>query len=258
MDDDRSRAIVRLAHVAKTYQSKNGEVVALDGVTLDIARGSFVSIVGRSGCGKSTLLKIIAGLLPVSDGCVLMDGREVQGPIDDLGMVFQTPVLLDWRNVLGNILLPAEILGVNGKKARERARELIDKVGLSGFETRYPYELSGGMQQRVSLCRALVSDPSLLLMDEPFGALDALTRDEMAVELLRLYETTGHKTIVFVTHSIDEAVLLADRVVVMSPRPGRIRTIVDIDIPRPRGIDVRYEARFARYSQVVRDAIYEA
>jgi NitT/TauT family transport system ATP-binding protein len=253
-----SGAIVSLAQVAKTYQSRNGEVVALDGVSLDIARGSFVSIVGRSGCGKSTLLKIIAGLLPVSGGCVVMDGREVVGPIDDLGMVFQTPVLLDWRDVLGNILLPAEILGVNSRQARERARELIEKVGLSGFEKRYPYELSGGMQQRVSLCRALVSDPSLLLMDEPFGALDALTRDEMAVELLRLYETTGHKTIVFVTHSIDEAVLLADRVVVMSPRPGRIRTIVDIDIPRPRGIDVRYDTRFARYSQVVRDAIYEA
>jgi NitT/TauT family transport system ATP-binding protein len=250
-------AMLRLSGVAKTYQSKSGDVLALDGITLDVARGSFVSVVGRSGCGKSTLLKVVAGLMPVSSGSVLVDGREIRGPGDDLGMVFQTPVLLDWRTVIDNILLPAEILGTDRQQARERARELIAKVGLSGFETRYPYELSGGMQQRVSLCRALVCDPSLLLMDEPFGALDALTRDEMAMELLRLYETTANKTIIFVTHSIDEAVLLADRVVVMTPRPGRVRTVLEIDIPRPRGMNARYDPKFTAYSQAVRDAIHE-
>jgi len=252
-----SASMLQLVGVAKTYESKNGEVLALDGVTLDVGQGAFVSIVGRSGCGKSTLLKIIAGLLPVSGGSVLLDGSEVRGPADGLGMAFQTPVLLDWRDVLGNILLPAEILGVNRQVALQRAQELIAKVGLSGFENRYPYELSGGMQQRVAICRALVSDPSLLLMDEPFGALDALTRDEMAMELLRLYESTAHKTIVFVTHSIDEAVLLADRVVVMTPRPGRIKTIFDIDIARPRDIKTRYDPKFTTYSQAVREAIYE-
>ena len=252
-----SSTIVRLANVGKTYQSRDGEVLALDGVTLDVQRGSFVSIVGRSGCGKSTLLKIVSGLLPVTHGSVLVNGQRVRGPADDLGMVFQTPILLDWRTVLGNIMLPVEILGLNRAEASARAQELIVKVGLASFEKRYPYELSGGMQQRVSLCRALVCDPSLLLMDEPFGALDALTRDEMAMELLRLYETTAHKTVVFVTHSIDEAVFLADRVVVMTPRPGRIRTIFDIDIPRPRTMDARYDPTFTTYSHAVRDAIYE-
>ena len=250
-------AILRLVDVGKTYASSTGDVLALDGVSLDIARGSFVSIVGRSGCGKSTLLKIVAGVLPASAGQVLVNGTAIRGPVDDLGMVFQTPVLLDWRTVLGNVLLPAEILGLGRGEARARAADLIAKVGLGGFEGRYPYELSGGMQQRVSLCRALVGDPSLLLMDEPFGALDALTRDEMAIELLRLYETTGHRTIVFVTHSIEEAILLSDRVVVMSPRPGRVRTTFDIDLPRPRSMSARYDPAFVTYSQALRDAIYE-
>ena len=240
--------------VGKIYQSRRGPVAALNDVSFEVRLGQFVSLLGQSGCGKSTLLKMTAGVTSVTSGEIEVGGRTVRGPVDELGIVFQTPVLLEWRDVLGNVVLPLEILHRNLSAGRQRARELIDMVGLSGFEHRHPAELSGGMQQRVAICRALMIDPPLLLMDEPFGALDALTRDEMAVELLRIWEAT-HKTILFVTHSIDEAVLLSDRVVVMSPRPGTVAMSVDIDLPRPRTSALRYDPRFIEYSHQLRTAI---
>jgi len=240
--------------VGKLYESRRGEVLALRDVTFAVERGQFVSLLGQSGCGKSTLLKMTAGVTGITSGTIEIDSRPVDGPVDDLGMVFQTPVLLEWRDVLGNIMLPLEILRRRHDDGAKRAQELVEMVGLTGFEHRYPAELSGGMQQRVAICRALMIDPQLLLMDEPFGALDALTRDEMAVELLRIWEQT-HKTIIFVTHSIDEAVLLSDKVVVMSPRPGTVALTVDIDLPRPRTADLRYDQRFVEFSHRLRSAI---
>jgi NitT/TauT family transport system ATP-binding protein len=240
---------------SKTYQSGRGTVEALQAVSFGVRRGEFVSILGRSGCGKSTLLKLAAGLTPASGGAIRIGGEVVTRPVEGLGMVFQTPVLLEWRDVLANIVLPLEILHSDRRDGLTRARELVRMVGLGGFEHRYPNELSGGMQQRVAICRALIIDPALLLMDEPFGALDALTRDEMGTELLRIWNAT-RKTIVFVTHSIDEAVLLSDRVVVLTERPGRVRTIVDIDLPRPRTPEVRVDPRFAEYGQILRRAVY--
>lgn len=247
-------ALVSYRDVAKTYESRRGRLVALHDVSFAIDRGQFVSILGQSGCGKSTLLKMTAGVTPISRGSIIIAGAPVTGPHEDLGMVFQTPVLLEWRDTLGNVMLPIEILRQDRATGAARARELIEMVGLGGFENRYPSELSGGMQQRVAICRALVMDPPLLLMDEPFGALDALTRDEMALELLRIWERTK-KTIVFVTHSIDEAVLLSDRVIVMTPRPGSVREIIEIELPRPRSADLRYDARFVEYSRRLREAI---
>ena len=242
--------------VGKTYPARRATVEALRGVTFSVRRGEFVSILGRSGCGKSTLLKMSAGLTAITTGTIRIEGRPVNGPVDGLGMVFQTPVLLEWRDVVGNILLPLEILHQDRRAGVERARELVRMVGLAGFEQRYPAELSGGMQQRVAICRALIIDPPLLLMDEPFGALDALTRDEMGAELLRIWNTT-HKTIVFVTHSIEEAVLLSDRVVVLTERPGRVRSVVEIDLPRPRTPDVRVDPRFAEYGLLLRQAVFK-
>lgn len=253
-DSGATDPMVDFAGVAKTYHSRRGHLVALTDVTFAIERGQFVSILGQSGCGKSTLLKMTAGVTPISDGSITIAGEPVVGPHEDLGMVFQTPVLLEWRDVLGNVRLPIEILRQDRTAGEARARALVEMVGLGGFENRYPSELSGGMQQRVAICRALVMDPPLLLMDEPFGALDALTRDEMALELLRIWERT-HKTIVFVTHSIDEAVLLSDRVVVMTPRPGTVHQVVDIDLPRPRTAELRYDTRFVEYSRRLREAI---
>lgn len=246
--------MVAYRNVSKVYDSRRGQVAALRDVSFEVERGQFVSLLGQSGCGKSTLLKMTAGVTPITSGTIEIDGRAVHGPVDELGMVFQTPVLLEWRDVLGNIVLPLEILHRDMAAGRKRAHELIEMVGLTGFEHRYPSELSGGMQQRVAICRALMIDPELLLMDEPFGALDALTRDEMAVELLRIWEQT-HKTIIFVTHSIDEAVLLSDRVVVMTPRPGTVALSVDIDLPRPRTAELRYDPRFVRFSHQLRTAI---
>lgn len=247
-------SLVDYQGVTKKYESRHGGLVALRDVSFTIDRGQFVSILGQSGCGKSTLLKMTAGVTPISRGSITIAGTPVIGPHEDLGMVFQTPVLLEWRDTLGNVMLPIEILRQDRPAGEARARELLEMVGLGGFENRYPSELSGGMQQRVAICRALVMDPPLLLMDEPFGALDALTRDEMALELLRIWERTL-KTILFVTHSIDEAVLLSDRVVVMTPRPGTVREIVEIDLPRPRSADLRYDARFVEYSRGLREAI---
>lgn len=225
--------MIRLAGVSRTFTGRSGTVEALRGIDLQVAEGEFVAVVGRSGCGKSTLLRLIAGLLPVTGGQITVDGQRVTKARRDIAMLFQRPALLPWRSVLDNVLLPVEIFGWSRSKYRDRAMELLRMVGLGGFEKRLPHELSGGMQQRVSLCRSLIAEPRVLLMDEPFSALDALTREELSVELQRIHMETS-ATIVFVTHSIDEAVLLADRVVVLSPRPGRIRKVVEVDIPRPR------------------------
>lgn len=225
--------MIRLSGVSRTFDGRSGRVEALRGIDLDVAEGEFVAVLGRSGCGKSTLLRLVAGLLPVTAGEITVAGTPVAKPRRDIAMLFQKPALLPWRTVLDNVLLPVEIFGWSRAKYRERARQLLDMAGLAGFEKRLPHELSGGMQQRVSLCRSLIGEPRVMLMDEPFSALDALTREELSGELQRVHMESA-ATIVFVTHSIDEAVLLADRVVVLSPRPGRIRKIVDVDIPRPR------------------------
>ena len=234
-----------------TYQAASGPVEALAGISLSVDAGEFVSLVGPSGCGKSTLLRIVAGLRPATAGTVSVDGREVTKPIPDIGMVFQAPILLKWRSILENVLLPAELAGKDAGKLRGRALELLEMAGLGGFGEKLPRELSGGMQQRASLCRALLLDPPLLLMDEPFGALDAITRDDMALELLRIWgerdlPREARKTVLFVTHSIAEAVFLSDRVVVMSARPGRIAADLRIDLPRPRTVELRATEAFGR------------
>ena len=234
-----------------TYQAASGPVEALAGISLSVDAGEFVSLVGPSGCGKSTLLRIVAGLRPATAGTVSVDGREVTKPIPDIGMVFPAPILLKWRSILENVLLPAELAGKEAGKLRGRALELLEMAGLGGFGEKLPRELSGGMQQRASLCRALLLDPPLLLMDEPFGALDAMTRDDMALELLRIWgerdlPREARKTVLFVTHSIAEAVFLSDRVVVMSARPGRIAADLRIDLPRPRTVELRATEAFGR------------
>src|SRR5262249_15006279 len=232
---------IALDRVGMIYEAQSGPVEALRDITFSVGRGELVALVGPSGCGKSTLLRIVAGLRPPTAGGVTVDGHRVTHPIAQVGMVFQSPVLLKWRSVLDNVLLPVELAGLGARGYGARARELLQLVGLEGFEGKLPRELSGGMQQRASLCRALLLDPPLLLMDEPFGALDAMTRDEMNLELLRIWgegaggsATSDRKTILFVTHSIPEAVFLADRVVVMSPRPGPIARICPAPLPRPR------------------------
>jgi NitT/TauT family transport system ATP-binding protein len=210
-----------------------GAVEALAGIDLEVGASEFLAVIGRSGCGKSTLLRIVAGLLAPSEGTVVVDGTPVRRPRRDVALVFQRPALLPWRTVLGNVLLPVEILGLPMKEHRAHAIALLDAAGLGDVHGRLPHELSGGMQQRVALCRALVQRPRVLLMDEPFSALDALTRAELADRLQELHMGL-RATTVFVTHSIQEAVLLADRVAVLTPRPGRIRKVLDVDIPRPR------------------------
>jgi NitT/TauT family transport system ATP-binding protein len=225
--------MISLTGVSRTFTGRSGTVEALRGIDLEVAEGEFVAVLGRSGCGKSTLLRVVAGLIPATAGEVRVSGDQVTRPRRDIAMMFQKPALLPWRSVLDNVLLPVQIFGWKKAAHRERAHELLALTGLKGFEKRLPHELSGGMQQRVALCRSLIANPRVMLMDEPFSALDALTREELSGELQRVHMELG-TTIVFVTHSIDEAVLLADRVVVLSPRPGRIREILDVKIPRPR------------------------
>ncbi len=253
---------IALDRVGMTYEAQSGPVEALRDISFGVRRGEFVALVGPSGCGKSTLLRIVAGLQPATSGAVVVDGRPVTRPIAEVGMVFQAPVLLKWRSVLDNVLLPAELAGLERRRYRDRARDLLRLVGLGDFEAKLPRELSGGMQQRASLCRALLLDPPLLLMDEPFGALDAMTRDEMNLELLRVWGEAGsgavgrdRKTILFVTHSIPEAVFLADRVVVMSPRPGRVARICPVRLPRPRTVEARASADFGRLSLEIYDRL---
>ena len=241
--------------VRKSFVTRSRERVdALDGVTFDVGRNEFVTIVGPSGCGKSTLLKLLAGVVPIDGGEIVLDGSPVRGPRRDIGMVFQSPVLMRWRNVLDNVLFPAAILKLDPGEARERALALLAMVGLAGFERKYPRELSGGMQQRVAICRALLFRPSILLMDEPFGALDALTREELSVELLRIWQEET-KTVLFVTHSIPEAVLLGHRVVVITRRPGRVADIVPVDLPRPRDLGMTVRPEFQDHVARIRSLI---
>ena len=234
---DAGPACLEVNGLGKLYRTRSGKVVeALQDINLLVQPGEFITVVGPSGCGKSTLLKILAGILPRSTGQVSLQGRRMEGPSRDVGVVFQAPVLLPWWTVLENVMLPAVVQGRNRGAFEIRARALLQLVGLAGFERTYPNELSGGMQQRVSICRALVHDPSILLMDEPFGALDAMTRESMNIELQRIW-SESRKTAVLVTHSIPEAVFLGDRIVVMSPRPGRIAEVISVDLPRPRRLE---------------------
>jgi NitT/TauT family transport system ATP-binding protein len=232
-------------------------VQALRNVSFSVATGHFISILGPSGCGKSTILSMAAGLRMPTSGRVLRKGVPVTGPVTSAGMVFQKPVLLEWRTALGNVLLSAEAHGIERRAAERRARELLASVGLTGFEDAYPRELSGGMQQRAAICRALLHQPDIVLMDEPFAALDALTRDQLAVDLGRIF-LARQASVLFVTHSIPEAVFLSDRVVVMTARPGTVNRIIDIDLPRPRALHVRQAPEFGQYEKEILDLFMAA
>jgi NitT/TauT family transport system ATP-binding protein len=246
--------LIEYERVRKIYNSGNDEVIALEEVSFGVEPEEFVTVVGRSGCGKSTLLKITAGLLPATGGAVRVAGIAVKSPLTNIGVVFQSPVLLAWRKALDNVLLQIEARGLDVDVYRKRALELLELTGLRGFENKYPNELSGGMQQRVSISRALIHDPPLLLMDEPFGALDAITRDEMNLELLRIW-SESKKTVLFITHSIPEAVFLGDRVVVMTPRPGKVAEIMSINLPRPRTTALRDDQKFIGYVRKIRERL---
>ncbi|ASP20399.1 taurine transporter ATP-binding subunit [Antarctobacter heliothermus] len=248
---DAATPYVQINAVGKVYASPRGDVVALEDINLDIRPGEFVSIVGPSGCGKSTLFKCLAGLEPVTSGAMHVAGGPLSGPPESLGMVFQRDVLLDWRTILDNVLLQAEFRNLPKAKYRDRAAQLLQRFGLGGFEKMYPWELSGGMRQRASICRALLCDPDMLLMDEPFGALDAMTRDDLNLELTRIWQGS-EKTVLFITHSIAEAVYLSDRVVMMSRSPGEIVDVIDIDLPRPRPLSIRETPEFGAYTQKIR------
>jgi NitT/TauT family transport system ATP-binding protein len=245
---------IRFVDVGHQFQTREGQDLnALEGVCLDILPGEFVSIVGPSGCGKTTLLRLVAGLLAPTSGKVSVGGIEVRAPRPDVGLVFQQALLLPWFSVMRNVLLPVDVQGRRIADYRERAGDLIKMVGLAGFEKRLPSELSGGMQQRVALARALVHDPKILLMDEPFAALDAMTRETMNVELQRIW-AREHKTVLFVTHGITESAFLSDRVVIMTPRPGRVAVIIDIPFVRPRTAQLLGTPEFAAVAAQIREA----
>jgi len=243
--------IFRAQNLGVTYQSSRGPTPALEQFNTEMAKGEFVSILGPSGCGKSTLLKVAAGLLAPSSGIVELSGEPITGPRRDVGIVFQQPTLLKWQTVLDNVLLPIRTLGMDIEKGRARARDLLRLVELENFERHYPHELSGGMQQRVGIARGLVHDPSLLLMDEPFAALDAMTRENMMIELQRIWMET-RKSVIFITHSIPEAVFLSSRVLVLSPRPAKILKDVTIDLPLPRTQETLGSARFSELCSELR------
>ena len=248
--------MIVLDEIFKVFHARDGaKVNALKNVSLTIDEREFITIVGPSGCGKSTLLRLVSGLIKPTSGTVTINGSSVKEPRQDTGIVFQTPVLLPWATILDNILFPLKILDQDIETGIEKAHYLLQMVGLKGFEAKYPRELSGGMQQRAAICRSLIHNPNVLLMDEPFGALDALTREEMALEVLRIW-TDEPKTILFVTHSITEAVLLADRVLVMSARPGRIAEIIDINLPRPRTFELEAEHEYQHAAQRIRELIF--
>ncbi|MBP2330303.1 NitT/TauT family transport system ATP-binding protein [Kibdelosporangium banguiense] len=250
--------MIELHGVSHVFDARSGPVQALDGVDLTVRANEFVTLIGRSGCGKSTLLRLIAGLLRPTSGTVTVDGRPVTGPSRDVSVMFQQSALMPWRSVLANVMLPVEIFRLDRREYTGRAHDLLRMVGLTGFENRLPRELSGGMQQRVSLCRSLIQSPKVMLMDEPFSALDALTRTELSEELQRVQMELA-TTIVFVTHSIDEAVLLSDRVAVLSPRPGRVTEIVEVGIPRPRSLGRgAHAADVARISNELHDMLAPA
>jgi NitT/TauT family transport system ATP-binding protein len=241
-------------HATKYYKTGTGQVHALDNLSLDIAEGEFVAIVGPSGCGKSTLLWAMSGLHGLTSGRIILNGREVKDPPPEMGMIFQDANLLPWRNLRQNINFPFEIKRINPKPYEARIHSLIDEVGLSGFESKMPRELSGGMQQRASIVRCLSFDPEVILMDEPFGALDAFTRDEMNLLIQKLWMETG-KTIIFVTHNVTEAIFLADRVVVLTPRPGRLAHVFNIALPRPRTIEQTFSPEFIELVLEIKDTI---
>ena len=251
----RTCALIIARGLSKTYSTADsGEVVALKDLDFRIFDGEFVSVIGQSGCGKSTLLKVLAGLLPYRADSVELNGKPLRGPSPDAAVVFQSPVLLPWRTVLDNVLLPIEFRKLQLSDYRQHALELLHMVGLQEFAQRYPFELSGGMQQRAAIVRALVQDPRILLMDEPFGALDAMTREQMNLELMRIWSQSG-KTVIFITHSIAEAIFLSDRVIAMTARPGRIAEILNIDLPRPRELSIINTDRFGRYAAHLRALI---
>ena len=242
-------ALVTFAGVQKTYRTRGEPFLAISEATFDVEAGELVSLVGPSGCGKTTLLKILAGLHSYDSGeLTIGSAGQPFDPSRDIGMVFQQPLLLNWRRILENVLLPAEILGLPLEASRERAMQLLDLVGLAGFEHKYPYELSGGMQQRAAIARALVHDPKLILMDEPFGALDALTREKMNLELLRIWKES-QKTIIFVTHGISEAVFLGTRVIVLTAGPARMADNIEIKLPHPRHLDIKTDKNFGDYTR---------
>jgi NitT/TauT family transport system ATP-binding protein len=249
--------VVHLAGVDKVFARGDQQVTtALQGIELDIAQGEFVSLIGPSGCGKSTLLRIIGDLTSPTNGAVVVNGKAAERARRDrdYGMVFQAPVLFEWRTVEDNVKLPLEVMGASAERRSQRAAEMLALVELGDFLKHYPWQLSGGMQQRVAIARALAFEPAILLMDEPFGALDEMTRERMNSEVLRIWEQTG-TTVVFVTHSIPEAVFLSSRVVVMSARPGRITKMIDVDLPRPRNEDTRESRRYFELVTEVREAL---
>lgn len=248
-----AKSLIDVRDVQKQFRSRSGNFLkALADTSLSVEANQFICIVGPSGCGKSTLLRMIAGLETTSEGDIRIDGTPVKGPRRDIGLVFQSPVMLPWRTILQNVLVPAEVLKLNKTDARQRADELLKLVGLDGFGDRYPDELSGGMRQRAAIARALMHDPRILLMDEPFGALDALTREAMNLELLRIWEAS-RKTVVLVTHSIEEALLLSDKVAVFAPRPGFVREMIDVPIARPRSAATRSDPVFINLAERLRN-----
>ena len=256
MSEGRGVPVVSVAGVNKVFETSGGRTVALEGIDLAIQPGEFVSLIGPSGCGKSTLLRVIGDLTAPTSGTVTVNGKTAQQARKDrdYGIVFQAPVLFDWRSVQANVALPLEVKGVSGNDRRRRVEAMLQLVELGDFARHYPYQLSGGMQQRVSIARALALEPSILLMDEPFGALDEMTRERMNAEVQRIWQQTG-TTVVFVTHSIPEAVFLSSKVVVMSPRPGRIVRVIDIDLPRPRTDDTRETPRYFELITEVRETL---
>jgi NitT/TauT family transport system ATP-binding protein len=244
--------MIEIRGLNKIYDTRDGEpIIALKDINFDIEQGEFVTVVGPSGCGKTTMLKILAGIMRKTSGEILVRGTPIDGPNRQIGVVFQEPLLLPWRNIIQNVMVPIEIQGRSKAQYGPVAADLLRLVGLTGFDKKYPNELSGGMQQRVGIARALVHDPAFLLMDEPFGALDAMTREQMNLELLRIWHER-QKTVLLVTHSIAEAVFLADRIVVMSPRPGRIAEVIEVDLPRPRTLAMINSDAFGTYVARVR------
>ncbi|MBI2882105.1 MAG: ABC transporter ATP-binding protein [Candidatus Tectomicrobia bacterium] len=248
--------MIEIRGLHKVYPSRSASVVALEDVSFAVREREFLSIVGPSGCGKSTILRLILGLLPKTQGEILFKGAPIAGTQFGMGMVYQAPTLLPWRTVTENVLFPLEMHGRKVAPFRRRAQELIRSVGLQGFEDKYPHELSGGMQQRTALCRALIEDPAVLLMDEPFAALDALTRERLNLEMLRIWTET-QKTVVFVTHSVEEAVFLSDRIVVMTPRPGRVASTVDIELERPRTLETKNRPRFVDHVSDIKSRLMQ-
>ena len=254
MEDDPRKPVLIVQNLSAVFRNGNGGLQALDRVSFSVCPQEFVCVLGPSGSGKSTLLRILAGLLPATEGEVIYEGEHLKGPRDRVGFVFQKANLMPWRTVLQNITLPLEVQGMPYPAAEARAQELVALVGLQGFEQALPRDLSGGMAQRVAIARALVHDPDLLLLDEPFGALDALTRERMGGELLRIWQTQ-RKTVVMVTHSISESLLLADRVLVLTPRPGRLRLDLPVGLTRPRSEETRYTSEFSALARRLRASI---